>query len=152
MIFVHGCFWHQHNCPLGKKQPRTRQEYWLPKLARNVERDRETGVALERLGWQRLVVWECQTSNIDLMRARLINFLEGVINRQATVKVAFHHGYNAPFWKRPGPCPLPDDLRGLRLGSGTFLERDGFFWGLAQGLASRGKSFSVVDLRGRSRS
>src|SRR5262249_10070301 len=38
VIFVHGCFWHQHKCPLGNKQPRTRREYWVPKLARNVAR------------------------------------------------------------------------------------------------------------------
>src|SRR5262250_2775974 len=41
LIFVHGCFWHQHDCPLGAKQPRARPEYWLPKLARNVARDRQ---------------------------------------------------------------------------------------------------------------
>jgi len=76
VIFVHGCFWHQHKCSLGKKQPRTRQEYWVPKLARNVERDRVNGAALRRLGWKMLVVWECQTSNIAEVSARIVNFLD----------------------------------------------------------------------------
>ncbi len=60
-VFVHGCFWHQHTCPRGSRQPATRRAYWLPKLAGNVARDRRAQRALRRLGWRVAVVWECQT-------------------------------------------------------------------------------------------
>ena len=59
-IFVHGCFWHQHpGCKLASS-PRSNTDYWLPKLQRNVRRDRRVAYALRRLGWAVLTVWECQ--------------------------------------------------------------------------------------------
>lgn len=61
VIFVHGCFWHQHDCRLGLKQPSANPGYWLPKLARNVERDYQARTKLAREGWDVLVIWECQT-------------------------------------------------------------------------------------------
>jgi DNA mismatch endonuclease (patch repair protein) len=61
VVLVHGCFWHQHEgCRLAR-QPKSRLDYWLPKLARNVERDVEVRKALVTLGWQPLVIWECET-------------------------------------------------------------------------------------------
>jgi DNA mismatch endonuclease (patch repair protein) len=61
VIFVHGCFWHQHpGCRLASK-PKTRQDYWGPKLAGNVRRDRVAQDALRSLGWRVTVVWECDT-------------------------------------------------------------------------------------------
>jgi DNA mismatch endonuclease, patch repair protein len=75
VIFVHGCFWHQHNCRLGNKVPRIRQDYWLPKLERNVVRDRDTAAALAASGWQILVIWECEISNLEILRDRLQSFL-----------------------------------------------------------------------------
>ena len=60
VILVHGCFWHQHvGCRLAR-QPKSRPDYWLPKLERNRKRDAETQAALRELGWDVLVVWECQ--------------------------------------------------------------------------------------------
>lgn len=60
-IFVHGCFWHQHEgCPLAK-MPSTNREFWKAKLARNQHRDREATVKLVAAGWRVLVVWECAT-------------------------------------------------------------------------------------------
>lgn len=60
-IFIHGCFWHMHaGCPLAKL-PSTRPEFWLAKLSRNVERDREARDALVAAGWRVLTVWECAT-------------------------------------------------------------------------------------------
>lgn len=74
-IFVHGCFWHQHEgCRLAKK-PSARPEYWLPKLARNVERDRAALSALSALGWTSLVVWECEVSSEESLIGRLQKFL-----------------------------------------------------------------------------
>ena len=61
VIFVHGCFWHQHSgCRLASR-PKTRQDYWEPKLAGNVRRDRAAADALASLGWRVAVIWECET-------------------------------------------------------------------------------------------
>lgn len=63
-IFVHGCFWHQHpQCREGR-MPSTRQNYWKPKLERNVARDAAATEKLRDLGWDVLVVWECQIENV----------------------------------------------------------------------------------------
>lgn len=75
VVLVHGCFWHQHECNLGRKQPRSNQDYWLPKLRRNQERDAVTSEALRAAGWHVVVVWECETTPEealpDLLAARL---------------------------------------------------------------------------------
>ena len=74
-IFVHGCFWHQHSgCHLAKR-PSARPDYWLPKLARNRERDSASLAALEGLGWRTLVVWECELANDEELRTKLKDFL-----------------------------------------------------------------------------
>lgn len=62
VIFVHGCFWHQHpeaRCPI-RVTPSTNTEYWRPKLQRNIARDDEIIASLRNLGWKALVVWECE--------------------------------------------------------------------------------------------
>ncbi len=64
-IFVHGCFWHQHpDCKLASR-PKTRGEYWGPKLASNVARDQRHARALEELGWRVETVWECETRDTE---------------------------------------------------------------------------------------
>jgi DNA mismatch endonuclease (patch repair protein) len=60
-IQVRGCFWHGHTCPDGHL-PKSRQDYWIPKLAKNKERDCQNDSKLRRLGWSLLIVWECQCS------------------------------------------------------------------------------------------
>lgn len=63
IIFVNGCFWHAHeNCKLNKP-PKTRTEYWLPKIARNVARDQANKQKLISLGWKVLTIWECEIRN-----------------------------------------------------------------------------------------
>jgi DNA mismatch endonuclease (patch repair protein) len=77
VIFVHGCFWHQHGhpkCPISR-QPKSRRFYWGPKLKRNKERDRAHIRKLRHLGWGVLVVWECQVSNLGTLRRRVARFL-----------------------------------------------------------------------------
>lgn len=74
-IFVHGCFWHKHDCKRGKL-PKSRLEYWLPKLSRNVERDRAHVKELERIGWTVLVIWECETKDADLLKEKLLTFVK----------------------------------------------------------------------------
>lgn len=75
IIFVHGCFWHQHDCRLGAKQPSANPDYWLPKLARNVERDGRTRAQLSGEGWDVLVVWECQTRAPESLVPLIARFL-----------------------------------------------------------------------------
>lgn len=60
VVFVNGCFWHQHpECKLASN-PSSRPEYWRAKLDRNVERDRHSYASLTNLGWKVIVVWECE--------------------------------------------------------------------------------------------
>lgn len=61
VIFVHGCFWHMHECRYDVVKPTTNASFWETKRLSNVERDRKNRVALEQTGWQVLVIWECQT-------------------------------------------------------------------------------------------
>lgn len=76
VVFVHGCFWHQHrNCKVSRI-PKSNTEYWIPKLERNKERDLEIKTALRKLHWKCLVVWECQTENIDGLSKALLRFLK----------------------------------------------------------------------------
>lgn len=58
VLFVHGCFWHQHDCHLFK-WPKTRTQFWRNKIGCNVERDRQQVLALQELGWRVGIVWEC---------------------------------------------------------------------------------------------
>lgn len=76
IIFVHGCFWHQHDGCRLKRQPKSRPDYWLPKLQRNVARDRETRQKLEESGWVCLIVWECELKEREALSARLRSFLD----------------------------------------------------------------------------
>jgi DNA mismatch endonuclease (patch repair protein) len=77
IIFVHGCFWHRHGkCELTR-WPKSKLEFWKPKLEENSRRDRASQKALRRLGWRVLIVWECQLRNANALAARLRKFLEG---------------------------------------------------------------------------
>jgi len=75
VILVHGCFWHRHACPDGRKLPRSKPEHWAPKLERNAVRDVEHLQELGRLGWDVLVIWECEIREDLGLRRRLIRFL-----------------------------------------------------------------------------
>lgn len=77
VIFVNGCFWHQHpseNCPIVQV-PRSNVDYWAPKFARTLERDAENMHALQDQGWDVLVVWECETSDHTGLKRTLMDFL-----------------------------------------------------------------------------
>ena len=76
-LFVHGCFWHQHEgCRLASL-PKSRQEYWLPKLRRNIARDETAREQLKALGWRVETIWECQCRSADRLKARLTGLLRG---------------------------------------------------------------------------
>ena len=74
-IFVHGCFWHGHDCKRGARAPKDNASYWSAKIARNRARDMTTLEALKKLGWKALVIWECETRDPTHMRRRLSVFL-----------------------------------------------------------------------------
>lgn len=60
VIFVHGCFWHRHKGCRYSYMPKTRKQFWVKKFERNVTRDREVRAALKKLGWNTVVLWECE--------------------------------------------------------------------------------------------
>lgn len=77
IIFVHGCFWHQHQgCP-GSKRPASNTEYWSKKLDGNIARDEKNRELLIRMGWDVLIIWECQTRNRQTVRNLIREFLDG---------------------------------------------------------------------------
>lgn len=75
IILVHGCFWHRHDCPSGRKMPKSKPEYWGPKLMRNQLRDQQHVKLLNEQGWQVLVVWECELASPDNLSEKLASFL-----------------------------------------------------------------------------
>lgn len=77
VVFVHGCFWHRHESDTCKRShaPRSNSEYWLAKLDRNVERDIAVRNALAALGWDILVLWECELKDQVHLEYRLRTFL-----------------------------------------------------------------------------
>ena len=70
-LFVHGCFWHGHDCPRGARMPQNNRDYWQAKISRNMARDNASLAALRKLGWTPRVIWECQTRD-DAALSRLI--------------------------------------------------------------------------------
>ncbi len=68
-LFVHGCFWHQHPGCKYAYQPKSRPDFWLPKLQKNVDRDHTTKANLEALGWRVAIIWECQTKKTGTLEA-----------------------------------------------------------------------------------
>lgn len=76
VIFVHGCFWHRHNCRYGRVMPATRRTFWKSKLEGNRERDGKNRRLLRKEGWEVLVVWECQTRKREWLLERICEFLE----------------------------------------------------------------------------
>ncbi len=77
VIFVHGCFWHWHPDPNCKqaRMPKSRQEFWRPKLEGNRRRDRENRQKLIELGWEVLEIWECEARDPEKIQSRIRAFL-----------------------------------------------------------------------------
>lgn len=76
IIFVHGCFWHQHKgCPRSR-QPLSRVEFWQPKFATTRRRDSRNIARLRRNGWKVLIVWECQVQDSERLTKRIETFME----------------------------------------------------------------------------
>jgi DNA mismatch endonuclease, patch repair protein len=78
VIFVHGCFWHRHSdkaCKLAR-MPKSRLEFWVPKLEKNRLRDERIGKELADQGWQSLTLWECQLADIAAVSEEVRSFLD----------------------------------------------------------------------------
>ncbi len=87
-IFVHGCFWHGHGCPKGRL-PKSHLDYWGPKLAENGKRDKKKEERLRSLGWSVLVIWQCETADVEALALRLQDF---VGNREKQSGSGAHRG------------------------------------------------------------
>ena len=73
VIFVHGCFWHRHeNCKYATT-PKTREEFWNNKFRSNVERDFKIQENIKNIEWRSVVIWECETKNIDNLKEKIID-------------------------------------------------------------------------------
>ena len=81
VIFVNGCFWHKHDCPRFV-WPTSNEEYWIPKITRNVERDQKNYERLQELGWNVIVIWECQLKKKEFEETmeKLVSELSASIN------------------------------------------------------------------------
>jgi DNA mismatch endonuclease, patch repair protein len=75
VIFVHGCFWHMHDCRWGRVTPATNSDFWQTKRKGNCDRDEKALQALKAAGWQSLIVWECETKSMEPLQAKLEAFL-----------------------------------------------------------------------------
>lgn len=83
-IFVHGCFWHGHTkCSKGRTRPKTRRVFWEEKIATNIRRDRRVLRELKKLGWNVLIIWECQLRDQVAVSAVLTAFLTAQSTRGA---------------------------------------------------------------------
>ena len=73
VIFVHGCFWHRHKDCKYATTPKTREEFWNNKFRSNVERDLEIQENIKNIEWRSVVIWECETKDIENLRGKIIN-------------------------------------------------------------------------------
>lgn len=85
VIFVHGCFWHCHDCKIAHV-PKSNQTYWSSKLQRNRARDAKTTEALSSEGWQSLVIWECEIKDPDGVSRKVQRFLGKQVTASGALK------------------------------------------------------------------
>lgn len=77
VIFVHGCFWHQHRGCQKARRPSSNKDYWDRKLDENVRRDKKKATELRKLGWKVITIWQCETQSPELMTQKLANLFTG---------------------------------------------------------------------------
>jgi DNA mismatch endonuclease (patch repair protein) len=82
IILIHGCFWHQHPGCKDGHLPKSNLGYWAPKLERNVQRDKKVVADLTALGWEVLIIWECEIDDRDNLSVTLDQFLSGSISNK----------------------------------------------------------------------
>ena len=82
IIFVHGCFWHQHSDCREGRIPGSRLDYWMPKLKKNQIRDAANRALLKEQGWKVLIIWECELTDISVVKRAVKKFLGSVRRAQ----------------------------------------------------------------------
>ena len=80
VIFVHGCFWHGHDCARGDRTPKTNTEYWRAKIANNRKRDHAAIVALQRQKWSVKISWECDLKDVRGEAIKIAGWLKSRID------------------------------------------------------------------------
>jgi DNA mismatch endonuclease, patch repair protein len=75
-MFVHGCYWHGHDCARGKRIPKSNREYWIAKIAKNKARDCINKELLENSGWRILIIWECEIKSKTVLAERIYRFFQ----------------------------------------------------------------------------
>jgi len=75
VIFVHGCYWHCHDCKFGRVKPASNASFWSEKRMKNVTRDQKNEAALKADNWKVMTIWECELKNLDVLRKEIIKFL-----------------------------------------------------------------------------
>ena len=80
-IFVHGCFWHGHNCPRGSRIPKTNTDYWQTKIEKTKSRDNLNQEKLKTAGWQIMVIWECELKHPEQLTERMMDAIQAFICR-----------------------------------------------------------------------
>jgi DNA mismatch endonuclease (patch repair protein) len=75
-IFLHGCFWHRHDCASGRRVPKSRLDFWLDKFERNIRRDAAVMAELKSVGWRALVIWECELTDRSRVERGIRKFLD----------------------------------------------------------------------------
>jgi DNA mismatch endonuclease (patch repair protein) len=89
VIFVHGCFWHQHEGCKRANMPKSNLEYWVPKIERNVQRDEEHTEKLKNAGWNVIVIWECEVKNIEKLKD-IFNSIKQIQPLNPTYRNSWH--------------------------------------------------------------
>lgn len=75
-IFLHGCFWHRHDCAAGRRAPKSRSAFWRAKFEKNVQRDAQVMRDLKAADWRALVIWECELRDLSKVERRIRRFLD----------------------------------------------------------------------------
>jgi DNA mismatch endonuclease (patch repair protein) len=97
IVFVHGCFWHGHNCRKGKL-PKSNARFWLEKIETNKARDRRHIRTLRSLGWKVLVIWQCQMKDPLVIRKRIVDFLGA--DKKTAARLGYRDSQSASFRRR----------------------------------------------------
>ena len=121
VIFVNGCFWHGHGCQKIGQLPRSRTDYWSPKIMATQQRDKRNGAALKALGWEVIEVWECRVRAVPGDVAdELVRFLGPIRASDRTGQDAMPGG---PRPREPGRPSAAGPATGSRVDFGCSLDR-----------------------------
>lgn len=84
VIFIHGCFWHNHLYCKSAKLPKTNKRFWTDKILKNVERDKRNAMQLAENGWKVITIWQCEIASNDKRDIRLIHLVDEILSGDST--------------------------------------------------------------------